>query len=192
MADDPIKLEGLADLLHRLEKLPKEVAGKNGGPVRSAVRKQTKNQILRHYTSNIPKDTGFLADHVKMKIDPARARNKGIREGQNFEAYRVSIDVPRGDSSDPTGRPRKVTVKNPGSRGGKGRGGEVDTLAVRAWVTEFGGPRGAEGKYQRPQRWIRSGLNTTLTIAANGFKGMLKSDIDRVVKKLEREKAKGK
>jgi len=87
MGSFAINVEGLAELERALRALPAEVAGKNGGPLLSAVRKMA--QVIRDEARVLaPEDTGRLKRAIFMRRAPGDGRGTeevliGARPGKN-------------------------------------------------------------------------------------------------------------
>lgn len=90
----------LGDIERMLLKLPKEVLGKNGGPIRSALTRAAKITIAEEVKRNIKArglvDSGFLHDSVRvdyMSRFLRRARELGGTRYRGVELVRVRPDA---------------------------------------------------------------------------------------------------
>ncbi|WP_440221833.1 HK97-gp10 family putative phage morphogenesis protein [Dokdonella sp. MW10] len=65
-----VQVHGLKELGARLRALPKEIAGKNGGPLLSALRKMG-GEIQKAAQQRVPVDTGTLRENIIVTRDRA-------------------------------------------------------------------------------------------------------------------------
>ena len=81
-----VRVHGLAETIARLKKLPADLAGKNGGPIRKAAFQAAK--VIEEEAERLsPKDTGRLERNI-IKI---RDRNPRAAEGSPTELYRIGV-----------------------------------------------------------------------------------------------------
>jgi len=164
---DTQTIKGLDDVLDKLKRLPPEIVSKNGGPVKTALRKgamvivnEWKAQVQRVIDEpNIgdqPTDsTGLLKSSIGATRD-----SKPQRHGAN-ERYIV----------------RARNKKYPNTKGGK-----TVTTAQVARLLEYG----TEKMQAKP--WATPGYMASRQRALNTVVSELNAGIDRVIKKLSRVK----
>lgn len=156
-----VKLEGLQGVLETLKALPGELVSRNGGPVRSALRrgalvifKQAKSNLESVTRSNDPEknySTGLLLQNLVTSRGKPPAGVRG-------EVYLVRVRRKR--------YPRK--------------GRAVSTIKAGS-LLEYGSVK------QPAEPWLRPALNTKAQEAMRTFEVELLKGIDRIKKKLARQ-----
>jgi HK97 gp10 family phage protein len=156
------KIEGLNGVLETLKQLPPEVVSKNGGPVRSALRKgaliilaQAKTN-LQNVTRAADADKQYSTGHLLANLVAQRAKPPS---GMNGEAYRI-----------------RVRSKRAYARKG---------IPVTAWKTGYSLEYGTVK--QKAEPWLRPAAESRYQEAMQTIKSELIKGIDRVQKKLARE-----
>jgi HK97 gp10 family phage protein len=164
---DTQTLKGLDDVLDKLKKLPPEIVSKNGGPVKTALRKgamvivnewkaQVQRVIDEPNADGQPTDsTGLLKSSIGATRDSKPQRHRAA------ERYIV----------------RARNKKYPATKGGK-----TVTTAQVARLLEYG----TEKMQAKP--WATPGYMASRQRALNTVVSELNAGIDRVIKKLSRVK----
>lgn len=163
MANDPVRVEGLDELLHKLEALPREMAGRNGGPVRSALFKAA--TVVRDEARNrAPVRSGLLRDNIVAK------RNRNPGEHDATEEYGVGVAK---------GSKKKYANTRKNRRQRKvGEEYTAPSVAFYWRFLEFGTAKLAARPFLRPA------FEQTKERALGVFKTELAAGIDRIVRKL--------
>ena len=157
-----VKLEGLNGLLATLQQLPPEVVSKNGGPVKSALRKgalvileQAKSN-LRNVTKAASPEQQYSTGHLLANLVAQRSRPpRGVRG----EAYKI-----------------RVRSKRAYARKG---------IAVTAWKAGYSLEYGTVK--QKAEPWLRPAAQSRYQAAFYTIQNELIKGIDRVQKKLARQ-----
>ena len=157
-----VKLEGMRGLLETLQQLPPEVVSKNGGPVKTALRKgaliilaQAKTN-LQNVTRAASPDKQYSTGHLLANVVAQRSKPPS---GMNGEAYRIRV------------RSRQAYPR----KGAK----------VTAWKTghalEYGSVK------QPAEPWLRPAAASRYHEAMHTMKSELIKGIDRVQKRLAKQ-----
>lgn len=163
MANDTQTMKGLDDVLAKLEALPREIASKNGGPVRAALRKGA--IVIRDEWQS----------QVQRVIDEP---NVGGRPTVSTGLLKSSITVTR-DSKPQRARANERFVVRVRSK--KYPDGKTTTPQV-ARLLEYG----SEKMQAKP--WAAPGFMSRRQQALNTVVTELNKGIERIVKKLSRVK----
>jgi HK97 gp10 family phage protein len=170
MATDLVRLEGLEGVMNTLRALPPEVVSKNGGPVRTALRRGA--VIIQKQAQ----------DNVQAIIDAPNADGRFVSTGTAKRAIRIKRVRPlRGQK----GEAFIVAVKRQRYEGRrikrKGRR-EAELMANDVlFMLESGTERRA------PMPWMRPAFESKKVEALRMFTAELPRAIDRIVKKLARQ-----
>lgn len=157
-----VKLEGLNGVLETLKQLPAEIVSKNGGPVRSALRKgalvilaQAKIN-LQNVTKSSDPETQYSTGHLLASLVAQRSKPQF---GINGEAYKIRVRRNRA-------YPRKG-------------------IRVTAWKAghslEYGSVK------QKAEPWLRPAAQARAQEAIYTIQNELLKGIDRIQKKLARQ-----
>ena len=165
MAREPFRIEGLEGVLKTLKALPPELVGKNGGPVRVALRKAALIILTEAQanvqgiidTPNIGGDVAESSGLLKSNIVATRRRMPAGLKGERF-AVRV----------------RRKTYPEQGA-------GKKRTTAQIGALLEQGTER------REPMPWMRPAFESKKREAVAVFERELPRAIDRIVKKLARQ-----
>lgn len=166
MASNPgstIKVEGLAELDRKLKAIPRELAGKNGGPLRRALFAATR-PILAQAKSLAPVDTGNLARNLIAKRDRNPAASGAA------ERYIVTVRAKR------LSRKAKAAARTASGRIDYRKAGD----AFYARFVEFGTAKVAA------QPFLRPAFEQNKERAVQIFRDRLGRDLDGIVRKLAR------
>lgn len=162
MAGETVQVEGLGELLKRLEALPRELSGKRGGPVRKALGRAAR-LVRDEVKRNAPRKTGKLQANIIAALFN-KERPAGVSE-----RYVVSV------------RGRKAKYANTASNRRAGRVGKTyqkDGDAFYWKFLEF-------GTSKMPARpFIQPAFAASAGKALREFEKTLGVEIDRVVRKL--------
>lgn len=162
MAGETVQVEGLGELLKRLEALPRELSGKRGGPVRKALGRAAR-LVRDEVKRNAPRKTGNLQANIIAALFN-KERPAGVSE-----RYVVSV---RGKS-----KKYRNTAKNR-RLGRVGKKYQVDGDAFYWKFLEF-------GTSKMPARpFIQPAFAASASKALGEFEKTLGVEIDRVVRKL--------
>lgn len=157
-----VEVEGLGELLRRLEALPKEIAGKNGGPVRRALGRAAR-LVRDEVRANAPKRTGKL----EANVIAARVRND--RPPGVSERFVVSV----------RGRRARYADTRENRRAGRvGQTYQRDGEAFYWKFIEFGTAKMAARPFIQPSFAARA------ADALDEFTRALGADLDKIVRKL--------
>lgn len=160
-----LKVTGLDGVLDMLKKLPPEVVSKNGGPVRSALRKGAlviqKQELInlqavisQSHDEDERQSTGLLMKNVIV------TRGKAPREGKG-ERFIIKV--------------KRVVYQRKNNEKGK------TTTWKTARLLEYGSSK------QPPRSWIRSAAASKAQEAVNVTSAELVKRINAIVKKLARK-----
>ena len=157
-----VEIEGLSELLRRLEALPKEIAGKNGGPVRRALGRAAR-LVRDEVRKNAPKRTG------KLEANIIAARVRDDRPPGVSERFVVSV------------RGRKARYRDNRDNRRAGRVGQTYQKDGEAFYWKF-----IEfGTAKMPARpFIQPGVAASAEAALKEFERALGADLDKIVRKL--------
>lgn len=161
---ETVKVHGIDELRRRLEALPREIAGKNGGPLLAALRKMGR-KVQGDAKRIVRKKSGTLADNIIV------VRSKDPRRVNATEAVRVTIRYKAKKYKD-TKANRKA-----GRVGGKYK--ELGPLFYARFL-EFGTSRQPAYPFMIPA------FDMNKNDMPNIFKTELGAAIDRAVKKLSK------
>lgn len=181
---ETVKITGLDDVIARLKALPKELVGKNGGPIRRALYKAglplKKDLIARvpraKQRNQYPPYPGLLADSISL------FRDRAPQERGAAEAYTVGVR--------PIIRAYANTAKNRRMR----RVGKKYKVPAAGWYIKFlefgtkGGQRNGKG-IQPPRKLFTNEFEAHKQDVVNDFGNALRGDVDRTIEKLARKKA---
>lgn len=163
MIDHEYKLEGLDGVLEMLQKMPKEVVSKTGGPVRAALRNGARviareaaiNLYRATQGDNLADDqalsTGLLAKNLVVTRGKAPADGKG-------ERYLVRIR-------------RKNYVR---------QSKETVTTLKSAQLLEYGAP----GNQQQAEPWLRPAFHVKAREAIEVARRDLLANIEKIARRL--------
>lgn len=162
MAGNRVNIEGLGPLLQRLEALPREIAGKNGGPVRRALGRAAR-LVRDEVRANAPKRTGRLEANV------IAARVRDDRPPGVAERFVVSV----------RGRRARYGDTRENRRAGRvGKTYQRDGEAFYWKFLEF-------GTAKMPARpFIQPSFAARAQDALDEFTRALGADLDKIVRKL--------
>lgn len=159
-----LKLTGVDGVIDTLRRLPPEVVSRNGGVVRSALRKgavvilKQAQANLRQSTANQPSySTGFLLANLVVTRGKPPTSGKGERQ---------IIRVRR---------------KNYPGRSGKSTGNKATTTLKSAQILEYGSSQ------QPAEPWLRPAFSSRAEEAIRTVETELVRGIDRAVKKLAKQ-----
>lgn len=172
---ESFKILGLAGVLDTLKQLPPEVVSKNGGPIRSALRKAAQ-VIQKEAQANVrrivaepniggapSKSTGALEKSIKV------TRGK-MRGGLKGETALVTIPPIRKKYADTRLNRRKHRV---------GKIHSVSPLTYYAWFLEFGTER------MRPHPFMQPAFMSKKGEAVNVFVQQVTAKTKKIIQKLE-------
>lgn len=160
-----LKVTGIDGVLDLLKKLPPEVVSKNGGPVRSALRKGAK----------------VIQAQEKANLQAVISRTDDIHERQSTGLLMENLIVSRGKA--PLGSKGErflVRIKRKIYPRPNNEGGDTTTLKV-ARLLEYGSSK------QPPRPWIRPAAAAKAQEAVNVITSDLVNRLNRIVKKLARK-----
>lgn len=163
MANESTRIEGLDELLNKLQALPGELASRNGGPVRTALFKAA--AVVRDEARNrAPVRSGLMRDNIVAK------RNRNPGEHDATEEYGVGVAA---------GSKRKYANTRRNRRARKaGEEYTAPSVAFYWRFIEFGTAKLAARPFLRPA------FDQTKEQALAVFKTELAAGIDRIVRKL--------
>lgn len=150
-----VEIEGLGPLLKRLEALPREISGKNGGPVRRALGRAAR-LVRDEVKKNAPKRTGRLEANI------IAARVRDDRPPGVSERFVVSV------------RGKRQRYGNTAENRRSGRVGE----AFYWKFLEFGTQKRAATPFIQPS------FAASAQAALDEFTRALGADLDKIVRKL--------
>lgn len=157
-----VEVEGLGELLRRLEALPKEIAGKNGGPVRRALGRAAR-LVRDEVRANAPKRTG------KLEANVIAARVRDDRPPGVSERFVVSV----------RGRKARYADTRENRRAGRvGQTYQRDGEAFYWKFIEFGTAKMAARPFIQPSFAARA------ADALDEFTKALGADLEKIVRKL--------
>lgn len=161
-----LKLTGVDGVLEMLRRLPPEVVSRNGGVVRSALRKgavvilKQAQANLRQSTANEPSyATGFLLSNLVVTRGKAPSSGKGERQLV------------------------RVRRKNYPGREGRSVGNKATTTLKAAQLLEYGSSQ------QPAEPWLRPAFAARAEEAIRTVEVELVRGVDRAVKKLSKQGA---
>jgi HK97 gp10 family phage protein len=160
-----LKVTGIDGVLDLLKKLPPEVVSKNGGPVRSSLRKGAK----------------VIQAQEKANLQAVISRTEDIDERQSTGLLMENLIVSRGKA--PLGSKGErflVRIKRKIYPRPNNEGGDTTTLKV-ARLLEYGSSK------QSPRPWIRPAAAAKAQEAVDVTTSDLVNRINRIVKKLARK-----
>jgi HK97 gp10 family phage protein len=169
MAREVIEIRGLEGVLHTLKSLPAELVSKRGGPVKTALRRAAL-VIQKQAKANIQAimdepNQGALPHH-----DPS---------GLLRDSIIVSRDPnPRASGANERYLVRIKKKKYPASRAGR----KTVTTSMVGRLLETGTER------RRPMPWMRPAFEAKKHEAVAVFVAVLTGSIDRIVRKLAKER----
>lgn len=177
MARESFRIEGVKGTLETLKQLPPEIVSKNGGPVRSALRKASK-LILDQAKTNVE---GIIAEpnvdgrFVSTGLALKSLRIKRIRPlyGQKGEAFIVAVRRKKYE-----GR----TIQRLTKRGTKGKAKPLYTNDV-LFMLEHGTER------RIPMPWMSTAFDMKKSEALSVFTTELPKLVARIVKRLAKQNA---
>ena len=141
-----VKISGLRETVERLKALPRELAGKNGGPVRKALFQAAK-VIQEEAQRRVPVGTGRL----KANIVKLRDRNPRAAEGRPNELYHVGVRGGGAYGAKRRARARKKSLAMGGTVKEANRAAKADDKdAWYWWFVENGTSKMAAQPYLRP------------------------------------------
>lgn len=162
MAGNTVQVDGLGELLKRMEALPKEITGKNGGPVRRALGRAAR-LVRDEVRTNAPKRSGNLAANI------IAARVRDDRPLGVAERFVVSV----------RGKRRKYGNTAENRRSGRvGKTYQRDGDAFYWKFLEFGTAKMAARPFIQPSFASRA------PDAIREFARALTADLDKIVRKL--------
>lgn len=157
-----VEVEGLGELLKRLEALPREISGKNGGPVRRALGRAAR-LVRDEVRTNAPRRSGNLQANI------IAARVRDDRPPGVAERFVVSV---RGK------RQRYANTAENRRSGRVGKTYQRDGDAFYWKFLEF-------GTAKMPARpFIQPSFASSAQAALTEFTRALGADLDKVVRKL--------
>lgn len=165
MAVESFRVEGLKGVLDTLKQLPPEVVSKNGGPVKSALRKAALI-IQRQAVANVqaiidaPNTGGLPSESTGLLRDNVVAQRVKPPSGKKGERYMVRVRKKRYEGS-AEWKPR--------------------TTAQIGALLEYG----TEKRQAMP--WMRSAFDAKRAEAIQVFEAELPMAIDRIVKRLAKQ-----
>ena len=162
MAGNTVQVEGLGELLRRMEALPKEITGKNGGPVRRALGRAAR-LVRDEVRTNAPRRSGNLVANI------IAARVRDDRPAGVAERFVVSV---RGK------RQRYANTQENRRSGRVGKTYQRDGDAFYWKFIEFGTARLAARPFIQPSFAARA------NDAIQEFARALGTDLDKIVRKL--------
>lgn len=155
-----MKLEGLGGVIELLQSLPAELVSKNGGPVKSALRKGAK--VI--HTQAVANLSAVTAN----KTDEDEQTSTGL--------LKQNVVVTRGKAPmDGKGERYLVRVRN---KSYPGRDGKRVTTQMNAARLEYGTSK------QPPEPWLRPAFLSKAELAIKTAEKELGAGLDRAVKKL--------
>ena len=157
-----VEIEGLGELLRRLEALPREISGKNGGPVRRALGRAAR-LVRDEVKKNAPKRTGRLEANI------IAARVRDDRPPGVSERFVVSV------------RGKRQRYGNTAENRRSGRVGKTyqrDGEAFYWKFLEFGTQKRAATPFIQPS------FAASAQAALDEFSRALGRDLDKIVRKL--------
>jgi len=157
-----VQVEGLGELLKRLEALPREISGKNGGPVRRALGRAAR-LVRDEVKKNAPKRTGRLEANI------IAARVRDDRPPGVSERFVVSV----------RGRRARYANNRDNRRAGRaGKSYQKDGEAFYWKFLEFGTQKRAATPFIQPS------FAASAQAALDEFSRALGRDLDKIVRKL--------
>lgn len=157
-----VQVEGLGELLRRLEALPREISGKNGGPVRRALGRAAR-LVRDEVKKNAPKRTGRLEANI------IAARVRDDRPPGVAERFVVSV----------RGRRARYANNRDNRRAGRvGQSYQKDGEAFYWKFIEFGTQKRAATPFIQPS------FAASAQAALDEFTRALGADLDKIVRKL--------
>jgi HK97 gp10 family phage protein len=159
----PRHIEGLEGVIERLNALPREIVGKNGGPVKSALRKGAK-LIRDEAARRAPVKTGKLRDALTVRRDP--------RPHYVSAAEHYWIGVQGG------ARRKYANTKRNRGKARVGQTYEVEGNAFYWRFYEFG------SEHQPARPFVRSAFEAKVADVEALIASELNKQLDRITKKL--------
>jgi HK97 gp10 family phage protein len=166
-----LKVTGLDGVLDLLKKLPPEVVSKNGGPVRSALRKGAV-VIQKQAKANI----SIVTSNGNAGIT---YQNTGLLQKNIIVARRRKINF-KGEHFVVTVRRKNYEGKFRQNAGGR-RGGKKISTHETGWMLEYGTSQ------QPAEPWLRPAAATKAQEAVNVTTTELVKRLNAIVKKLARK-----
>lgn len=157
-----VQMEGLGELLRRMEALPREITGRNGGPIRRALGRAART-VRDEVRKSAPVRTGNLRDNI------IAARVRHDRPAGVAERFVVSV----------RGKRKRYAGTRANRRAGRvGKSYQVDGTAYYWKFIEFGTAKRAATPFIGPAFSASAGN------ALREFEVTLGKDLDKLVRKL--------